>query len=53
MTGVQVNVEPLIQMARMRSIGAIDPIAVYRASGYRERKAAERPQELTGKSGIV
>jgi L-rhamnose isomerase / sugar isomerase len=52
-TAVQLDVEPLIQTARLRSGGAIDPVAVYRASGYRKRKAAERPQELTGKSGIV
>jgi L-rhamnose isomerase/sugar isomerase len=28
-------------------------IAVYRESGYRERKAKDRPQELAGRSGIV
>jgi L-rhamnose isomerase / sugar isomerase len=50
---VQLDVEPLIQTARLRSDGAIDPIAVYRASRYRAQKAGERPQELTGKSGIV
>ncbi len=49
----QQDVEPILAMARLRSGGAIDPIAVYRASGYRARKAGERPQELTGRSGIV
>jgi len=47
------NLEPAIRMARKRAGGAIDPIAVYRKSGYRRCKASERPQELTGKSGIV
>jgi L-rhamnose isomerase/sugar isomerase len=50
---VNIDVEPAIRMARMRAGGAIDPVAVFRASDYRKRKAAERPQELTGKSGIV
>lgn len=50
---VQLDVEPLIQTARLRAGGSIDPIETYRASGYRRRKAAERPQDLTGKSGIV
>lgn len=50
---VQLDVEPVIQTARLRAGGAIEPIAAYRASGYRGRKAAERPQELTGRSGIV
>jgi L-rhamnose isomerase/sugar isomerase len=49
----QLGVEALIQMVRLRAGGAIDPIAVFRASGYRQRKACERPQELTGKAGIV
>ncbi len=50
---VNMDVEPAIQMARKRAGGAIDPIAVFRASRYRNCKASERPQELTGKSGIV
>ena len=33
-------------MARKRSGGAIDPIATYRASGYRNRKAEERPSTV-------
>ena len=40
-------------MARRRSGGAIDPVGTYRASGYRRRKAEERPQESSSKSGIV
>ncbi len=50
---VNMDVEPAIRMARKRAGGAIDPIAVFRASRYRNCKASERPQELTGKSGIV
>lgn len=50
---VEVDVEPVIKMARMRMGGAIDPVGVFRASRYRQCMAAARPQELTGKSGIV
>ena len=50
---IQLDLEPLIQTARLRSGGAIDPIGVYRASRYRESRASARPQDLTGKSGIV
>jgi L-rhamnose isomerase/sugar isomerase len=47
------DVEPILRMARRRSGGAIDPVATYRASGYRKRKAEERPQQVSSKSGIV
>ena len=33
--------------------GAIDPLAAYRASGYRARKAEERPQQASFGGGIV
>jgi L-rhamnose isomerase/sugar isomerase len=36
------DVRPITAMARMRGHGAVDPIAVYRESGFRERKAKER-----------
>jgi L-rhamnose isomerase/sugar isomerase len=49
----EIGVEPILAEARRRSGGAIDPIAVYRASGYREQKGRERPQETTGQAGIV
>lgn len=42
------DVGPILAMARVRAGGAIDPVATYRASGYRQRKAEERP---AGKSG--
>ena len=53
MAAFQTDVGPILARARARAGGAIDPIAVYRASGYRERKAKDRPQELSGRSGIV
>src|SRR6266542_4375225 len=47
------DVAPILAMARQRAGGAIDPIATYRASGYRERKAEERPAKIGVAAGIV
>jgi L-rhamnose isomerase / sugar isomerase len=47
------DVSPILAMARARAGGAIDPIATYRASGYRRRKAEERPAQLGIAAGIV
>lgn len=47
------DVTPILGMARKRSGGAVDPIATYRASGYRQRKAEERPSTGRSGSGIV
>lgn len=47
------DVSPIIAAARARAGGAIDPLAVYRASGYRERKAEERPATKSVSAGIV
>ncbi|MCU4674146.1 L-rhamnose catabolism isomerase [Catenovulum sp. 2E275] len=47
------DVSPILQMARARKGGAIDPIAVYRASGYRASAAKERPSSGHSGSGIV
>jgi L-rhamnose isomerase / sugar isomerase len=47
------DVSPLLAEARRRAGGAIDPIATYRASGYRTAKAAERPAVVGASSGIV
>jgi len=47
------DVEPILAMARLRSGGAIDPLGAFRASGYRARKAAERPAVAASRSGIV
>ena len=42
----------LLQKIRMQAGGAVDPVASYRASGYRQRVAATRPASGPG-SGIV
>lgn len=47
------DVEPILAMARLRHGGAIDPIATYRASGYRAQVAAIRPKLSGGGGGIV
>ena len=47
------DVAPIIAMARQRAGGAIDPLATYRASGSRQRKAEERPASLSMSAGIV
>ena len=47
------DVEPILAEARRRAGGAIDPIAAYRASGYRARVAAERPASKAGSGGII
>lgn len=47
------DVEPILAQARQLAGGAIDPIAAYRASGYRKRVAAERPASVGGSGGIV
>ena len=47
------DVEPLLREARVRSGGADDPVAAYRASGYRARVAAERPAASGAGGGIV
>ena len=47
------DVSPILATARERSGGAIDPIAVYRASGYRRFKQEERPARASIAAGIV
>ena len=47
------NVQPILQMARLRQHAAIDPVAAYRASGYRHAIAAIRPAKSGGSGGIV
>jgi len=47
------DVGPILATARARVGGAIDPIATYRASGYRKHKAEERPASGNSGSGIV
>ena len=47
------DVYPILAMARLQSGGAIDPVAAYRASGYRAKVSAERPAVAGGSGGIV
>jgi L-rhamnose isomerase/sugar isomerase len=52
-TAFRTDVEPILAMARLKQGGAIAPIAAYRAAGYRERVASERPAVAGGGGGIV
>lgn len=47
------DVSPILAVARERAGGALDPLAAYRASGYRQAKAEERPAKLEVAAGIV
>jgi L-rhamnose isomerase/sugar isomerase len=47
------DIEPILAMARLSSGGAIDPVATYRASGYRQKVAAARPAVTAAGGGIV
>ena len=40
-------------MARLEAGGAIDPVAAYRAAGYRQKVGEIRPAVAAGSSGIV
>lgn len=48
-----IDVSPILATARQRNGGALDPIAAYRASGYRQHKAKERPAQQGIAAGIV
>ncbi|TJV78303.1 MAG: sugar isomerase [Mesorhizobium sp.] len=52
-TAYRTDVEPILAMARLRTGGAIDPVAAYREAGYRAKVAAERPGVAGGGGGIV
>ncbi|WFR98999.1 L-rhamnose catabolism isomerase [Rhizobium tumorigenes] len=47
------DVEPILAEARRRAGGAIDPVATYRASGYRATVSAIRPASTGGSGGII
>jgi len=47
------DVAPILAMARYEAGGAIDPVAAYRASDWRARKAQIRKPVATGSAGIV
>ena len=42
----ETDVRPLVAEARRRKGGALDPVAAFRASGYRARTSIERPTAL-------
>jgi L-rhamnose isomerase / sugar isomerase len=47
------DVEPILAMARLDRAAAIDPVAAYRASGYRRSVAEVRPAASGAGGGIV
>jgi L-rhamnose isomerase/sugar isomerase len=48
------DVSAILAMARVRSGGAIDPVACYRTTGYREQRGVARPPKAgASSSGIV
>mgnify|MGYP000196196468 FL=1 len=47
------DVSPLLAQVRIDKGAAADPIAAYRASGYRARVSAARPAKEAGSGGIV
>ncbi len=47
------DVSPILAIARERNGGAIDPVALYRASNYRAEKAVERPAQIGISAGII
>ena len=52
-TAFRTDVEPILAMARAEAGGAIDPVATYRASGYRASVAKIRPAVPGAGGGIV
>ena len=52
-TAFRTDVEPILAMARFEAGGAIDPVAAFRASGYRKKVADERPAVSGAGGGIV
>ena len=52
-TAFNTDVSPILAMARFRQGGAINPIATFRASDYRQQVAKARPSTGGGGSGIV
>jgi L-rhamnose isomerase/sugar isomerase len=47
------DVQPLLAHVRQAKGAAIDPLMAYRASGYRQQCARERPASSSSSSGIV
>ena len=47
------DVEPILATARLQKGGAIDPVAAYRASGYRAKVSNSRPASVAVGGGLV
>src|SRR5437764_1900226 len=47
------DVSPILAVARERSGGAVDPVAVYLACGYRSQNAKERPVQFGISAGLI
>jgi L-rhamnose isomerase/sugar isomerase len=52
-TAFRTDVEPILALARLETGGAIDPVATFRASGYRAAVAERRPAVASMGGGIV
>jgi len=52
-TAFRTDVEPILAMARLENGGAGDPVATYRAAGYRQKVAEIRPAVSGAGGGIV
>ena len=52
-TAFRTDVEPILAMARLEKHAAIDPVATFRASGYRAKVSEERPMASGAGGGIV
>jgi len=47
------DVSPILAVARQRAGGAVDPVATFRSSGYRQQRIAERSASVRLGAGIV
>jgi len=47
------DVEPILAMARLDKGAAVEPVATYRAAGYRQAVGKARPKVASGGGGIV
>lgn len=47
------DVSPILAMARRRAGGAVDPVAAFRASGYREAKRQERQGQVRQTARVI
>lgn len=52
-TAYNIDVSPIVAMARMEAGGAADAVACYRESGWRASKAAERKADRATAGGII